>query len=60
MYVFIIDADVAEDKFGIVVTPPKFYVNDPLGWSLIGVALIGLIYAALKIFIFKKRVRVLK
>ena len=58
-YLIVVDLDVAKNDLGFKIGE-NFFTKDPLGWSLIFIAGIGLIYASLKLVIFKKKVRVLK
>jgi len=59
VYVFVVDKSVAKNDLGFEIGE-NFFTKDPLGWSLIIIAGLGLIYLGFKVFVFKKKVKVLK
>ena len=59
VYAFVVDKSVAVDDLGFKIGE-NFFTEDPLGWSLLFFGGIGLIYLGLKLFVFKKKVKVLK
>ena len=58
-YAFIVDKEVAKKDLGLTIDETVFN-KDPIGWTLIFVAGVGLIYVAIKLTFFKKKVKVLK
>jgi hypothetical protein len=58
VYAFIVDYEVAEKDLGIKIKENVFS-QDPLGWVLIFAAGAGVIYIGLKLFVFRKKVKVL-
>ena len=59
VYAFVVDYEVATDDLGFKIGE-NFFTKDPLGWMLIFASGAGLIYIGLKIFVFRKKVKVLK
>ena len=59
VYAFVVDLDVATNDLGFEIGE-SFFTEDPLGWTLIFAAGVGLIYVGMKLFVFRKKVKVLK
>ena len=55
--VLIVTKDVANNKLGYKVGT-NFFLEDPIGWSMIFVASLSLVWPAVRIFV-KKKVRVI-
>ena len=55
--VFVVTKDIANDELGYKVGT-NFFMEDPIGWSMIFVAALSMIWPACRIFI-KKKVRVI-
>lgn len=55
----IVDVEVARKDLGIAIGE-NFFTKDPLGWSLIFIAGLGVLYLGVKLVFFRKKVRVLK
>jgi len=60
IYIFVVDKEVAEDKLGFVFKTDSFFEKDPIGWTMIIIASMGFVFLALKLTVFRKRVKVLK
>lgn len=58
-YVVIVSQDVARKELGLPIGE-NFFLKDPLGWSLVFIAGIGLLYVGIRLVFFRKKVRVLK
>ena len=59
VYAIIVDKSVAKNELGFKIGE-NFFTKDPLGWSLIFIAGVAGIYVVFKIFVLKKKVKVLK
>lgn len=59
IYAFVVDKDVAKKKLDLPIGE-NFFNKDPLGWSLIIVAIGVTMYAVVRLVVFRKKVKVLK
>lgn len=58
VYVFVVDRNVAKKDLGMNIGE-NFFNKDPLGWSLLFIAGLTIVYGLAKVLIFRKKVKVL-